>query len=116
MPVTRDGLLARRHRHHHAQGEPLQAAAYRQLATDAASQGRSSGAGQSRAGRRPGASRRLVTAQDERAMPAWNGILHDSAQQDHVALVIKARLAADHAADLLRRGRLDELRSDATGA
>jgi signal transduction histidine kinase len=57
-----------------------------------------------------------VTAQDE-ARRRLERNLHDGAQQDLVALVIKARLAAEHSADLPEaRQALDELRSDATAA
>jgi signal transduction histidine kinase len=115
VPVTRDGRLLGAIGITMPRGEPLRPAG-RQLVADVASQAGLALANVGLVEDLRASRQRLVTAQDE-ARRRLERNLHDGAQQDLVALVIKARLAAEHSADLTQaRQALDELRSDATAA
>jgi signal transduction histidine kinase len=115
VPVTRDGRLLDAIGITMPRGEPLLPAG-RQLVADVASQAGLALANVGLVEDLRASRQRLVTAQDE-ARRRLERNLHDGAQQDLVALVIKARLAAEHSADLAEaRQALDELRCDATAA
>jgi signal transduction histidine kinase len=115
VPVTRDGRLLGAIGIAMPRGVPLRPAG-RQLVVDVASQAGLALANVSLVEDLRASRQRLVTAQDE-ARRRLERNLHDGAQQDLVALVIKARLAAEHSADLPEaRQALDELRSDAGAA
>jgi signal transduction histidine kinase len=115
VPVTRDGRLLGAIGITMPRGEPLRPAG-RQLVTDVASQAGLALANVGLVEDLRTSRQRLVTAQDE-ARRRLERNLHDGAQQDLIALVIKARLAAEHSADLPEAQQaLDELRSDAATA
>jgi signal transduction histidine kinase len=115
VPVTRDGRLLGAIGITMPRGEPLRPAG-RQLVADVASQASLALANVGLVEDLRASRQRLVTAQDE-ARRRLERNLHDGAQQDLVALAIKARLAADHSAGLPEaRQALDELRSDAAAA
>ncbi len=115
VPVTRDGRLLGAIAITMPRGEPLRPAG-RQLVADVAAQAGLALANVGLVEDLRASRQRLVTAQDE-ARRRLERNLHDGAQQDLVALVIKARLAAEHSADLPEaREALDELRTDAAAA
>jgi len=115
VPVMRDGKLLGAIGITMPRGEPLRPAG-RQLVADVASQAGLALANVSLVEDLRASRQRLVTAQDE-ARRRLERNLHDGAQQDLVALVIKARLAAEHSADVTEaRQALDDLRSDAAAA
>jgi signal transduction histidine kinase len=114
-PVTRDGRLLGAIGITMPRGEPLRPAG-RQLVADVASQAGLALANVGLVEDLRASRLRLVTAQDE-ARRRLERNLHDGAQQDLIALVIKARLAAEHSADLHEaRTALSELRADAAAA
>jgi signal transduction histidine kinase len=115
VPVLRDGRLLGAIGITMPRGEPLRPAG-RQLVSDVASQAGLALANVGLVADLRASRQRLVTAQDE-ARRRLERNLHDGAQQDLVAIVIKARLAAEHAADLAEATEaLAGLRADAATA
>jgi signal transduction histidine kinase len=115
VPVLRDGRLLGAIGITMPRGEPLRPAG-RQLVSDVASQAGLALANAGLVADLRASRQRLVSAQDE-ARRRLERDLHDGAQQDLVAIVIKARLAAEHSADLAEATEaLADLRTDAATA